>query len=72
MVTRLDLKGPRGSRLSPCDGCAKGKHHQAPFPKHAQRRAKHVIEHLHCDLQGPFEKLINGYKYVMVVMDDYS
>jgi hypothetical protein len=27
MVTRLDLKGLKGSRLSLCDGCAKGKHH---------------------------------------------
>jgi transposase InsO family protein len=72
MVTGLDLKGLRGSRLSPCDGCAKGKHHQAPFPKHARRRANNVTECLHCDLQGPFEQSIHGYKYVMVVVDDYS
>ena len=70
MVTGLDLKGQSG--LSPCDGCAKGKHHQAPFPKHARRRAKNVIERLHCDLQGPFDLSIKKYKYVMVVVDDYS
>jgi hypothetical protein len=69
MVTGLDI---RGSGLAPCDGCAKGKHHQAPFPKHARRRAADVIERLHCDLQGPFNRSIEGYYYTMVVVNDYS
>ena len=69
MVTGMDLTG---TTLAPCHGCAKGKHHQSPFPAHARRRAKRVVERIHCDLQGPFERSINGYTYVLAVVDDYS
>ena len=70
MVHGLDLKGPKD--LAPCHGCAKGKHHQAPFPKLARRRAADIMERIHCDLQGPFDRSINGYYYVLAVVDDYS
>ena len=33
LVTGLDVQTNRS--LGPCDGCVKGKHHQAPFPKGA-------------------------------------
>ena len=31
LVKGLDIQ--TSGSLGPCDGCAKGKHHQAPFPK---------------------------------------
>ena len=34
LITRMDLHA--NSSLGPCDGCAKGKHPQAPFPKQAE------------------------------------
>ncbi|KAI0037880.1 hypothetical protein FA95DRAFT_1477554, partial [Auriscalpium vulgare] len=51
LVTGMDLH-PEGA-LAPCDGCAKGKSPQAPFPKEAANRSKARLERLHMDLQGP-------------------
>ncbi|GBE87258.1 Retrovirus-related Pol polyprotein from transposon TNT 1-94 [Sparassis crispa] len=70
LVTGLDLKSVE--TLGPCDGCAKGKHHQAPFPKQATNRATSILHHLHMDLQGPFDLSITGYRYTLAVVDDYS
>ncbi|GBE80639.1 Retrovirus-related Pol polyprotein from transposon TNT 1-94 [Sparassis crispa] len=70
LVTGLDLKSVE--TLGPCDGCAKGKHHQAPFPKQATNRATSILHRLHMDLQGPFDLSITGYRYTLAVVDDYS
>ncbi|KAF8439485.1 hypothetical protein L210DRAFT_3319094, partial [Boletus edulis BED1] len=51
LVNGMDLQG-KGDLL-PCNSCAKGKHHQAPFPPATSNRAKNTIERLHMDLQGP-------------------
>ncbi len=69
LVTGLDIR-TNGS-LGPCDGCAKGKHHQAPFPQKAKRSAK-ILDRLHMDLQGPFETSIQGFRYALAVIDDHS
>ena len=70
LVTGMDLS-MEGS-LGPCDGCAKGKHPQAPFPKQAQNRADQILGRLHMDLQGPFKQSITGLRYALAVIDDYS
>jgi len=69
LVTGLDIQ-TNGS-LGPCDGCAKGKHHQAPFPKDASR-ATNILERLHMDLQGPFDTSIQGFRFTLGVIDDNS
>jgi hypothetical protein len=69
LVIGLDLQ-TNGS-LGPCDGCAKGKHPQAPFPT-SYSRAKKILDRLHMDLQGPFDASIKGYRYVLAVVDDHS
>jgi hypothetical protein len=69
MVTGLQLDP--NDKLGPCDGCAKGKHPQAPFPK-SGTRAKAVLDRLHMDLQGPFDVSIAGYRHVLAVVDDHS
>src|SRR6266436_2482518 len=48
LVTGLDIQ-TNGS-LGPCNGCVKGKHHQAPFPKDASQATK-ILKCLHMDLQ---------------------
>ena len=58
LVTGLDIQ-TNGS-LGPCDGCAKGKHPQAPFPT-SQSRAKNILDRLHMGLQGPFDASIKGF-----------
>lgn len=62
---------PSGS-LSPCNGCAKGKHPQAPFPHSAMNGTQEILDRLHMDLQGPFDRSITGYTYTLVVVDDHS
>ena len=42
------------------NGCAKGKHHQAPFPKQSYSWAEKILDHLHMDLQGPFDRSTQG------------
>jgi len=70
LVTGMDLRGK--GELSPCDGCAKGKHHQAPFPLTSTNRATKRIERLHMDLQGPFDVSVQGYRYTLAVIDDHT
>ena len=70
LITRMDLH-TNGS-LGPCDGCAKGKHPQAPFPKQAENRAESPLGHLHMDIQGPFKGSIARFRYALVVIDDHS
>ena len=69
LVTGLDIQ-TNGS-LGPCDGCAKGKHPQAPFPT-SHSRAKNILDRLHMDLQGPFDTSIKGLRYALAVVDDNS
>ena len=70
LVTGMDLH-TNGS-LGPCDGCAKGKHPQAPFPKQAKNRADTLLGRLHMDIQGPFKGSIAGLQYTLAVIDDCS
>lgn len=69
LVTGMDLQ-TNGS-LGPCDGCANGKHPQAPFPKQASR-ATEILGRLHMDLQGHFKNSIHGFRYALAVVDDHS
>lgn len=57
LVTGLDLDV--SNTLGPCDGCANGKHHQAPFPRRVECSPA-ILDCLHMDLQGPFDRSING------------
>ena len=70
MVKGLEMSAHQS--LGPCEGCAKGKHPSAPFPKKGSR-AKSILRRLHMDLQGPFETAsIFGYKYSLSIVDCHS
>jgi len=69
LVTGLNIKVE--DTLGPCDGCAKGKHHQAPFPRRS-KRSPAILDRLHMDLQGPFTVSIHGYRFTLAVIDDHS
>ena len=71
LITGLALN--TNGDLGPCNGCAKGKHHQAPFPKQLYSQAEKILNHLHMDLQGPFNRSIQGgFCYTLGVIDDCS
>ena len=42
------------------NGYAEGKHHQAPFPKQSYSQAEKILDCLHMDLQGPFDRSTQG------------
>jgi hypothetical protein len=70
MVTGLDSLP--SYELGPCDGCAKGKIVQAPFP-HSTSCAESILGLLHMDLQGPFDTISwLGYRYTLGIIDDNS
>ncbi|KAF8839687.1 hypothetical protein BDN67DRAFT_885567, partial [Paxillus ammoniavirescens] len=70
LVSGLDLQGH--GDLMPCEGCAKGKHHRAPFPFTSTNRVTKTLECIHMDLQGPFNPSILGLTYTLAVIDDHS
>ena len=65
LVTGLNIKVK--DTLGLCNGCAKGKHHQA----HSERSPT-ILDRLHMDLQGPFTASIHGYRFTLAVVDDHS
>src|SRR5436190_19089600 len=66
MVTGLEIQ-PNGE-LGPCNGCAEGKHPQAPFPKKGSR-AGEPLERLHMDLQGPFSQSLSDFRCSLAIVD---
>nr|GEY14431.1 zinc finger, CCHC-type [Tanacetum cinerariifolium] len=56
-----------------CDVCLIGKHSRAPFLNKAKARSTLRLNLLHMDLCGPMRVAsINGKKYILVIIDDYS
>ena len=54
LITGLTLN--TNGNLGPCNGCTEGKHHQALFLKQSYSWAEKILNHLHIDLQGPFNR----------------
>nr|GFB84282.1 hypothetical protein [Tanacetum cinerariifolium] len=56
-----------------CSTCERGKSKKASHPPKLVPSDKPKLELLHMDLCGPMRvALINGKKYILVIMDDYS
>jgi GAG-pre-integrase domain/Integrase core domain len=69
MVTGLDIQP--NEVLGPCNGCAEGKHPQAPFPKDGSRATTPLVR-IHMDLQGPLAASLADYHYSLGTVDCYS
>jgi len=54
-----------------CRYCVGGKHARAPFPKEASR-ATEKLAVVHADLGGPFPESLNGSRYYVLFIDDWS
>jgi hypothetical protein len=48
-----------------------GRHVRLPFPT-SSSRTSHVFQLLHCDLWTSPITSVSGYKYYLVILDDYS
>lgn len=60
-------------RLQGCGDCQLGKGHRCSHPDSHRDRATDILERVHVDLVGPIEPpSVSGYKYFMVVKDEYS
>nr|GEW43003.1 retrovirus-related Pol polyprotein from transposon TNT 1-94 [Tanacetum cinerariifolium] len=77
LKTRLDLVGglPKFKYESDhlCFACERGKSKKASYPPKLVSSDNSKLELLHIDLCGPMRVAsINGKKYILVIMDDYS
>ena len=54
-----------------CDACHKAKHKKLPFPL-SSSRSSHAFELIHMDIWGPCTISMNGFKYFLTIVDDYS
>lgn len=56
-----------------CEACQAGKQTRSSFPSIAAHNTSRILELLHLDLFGPVTpRSINGKKYTLVIVDDYS
>ncbi|GJZ29685.1 integrase, catalytic region, zinc finger, CCHC-type containing protein [Tanacetum coccineum] len=56
-----------------CPSCEQGKINRASHPPKPVPNSKQRLHHLHMDLCGPMRvESINGKRYVLVIVDDYS
>ncbi|WVZ71910.1 LOW QUALITY PROTEIN: hypothetical protein U9M48_020441, partial [Paspalum notatum var. saurae] len=53
-----------------CHACQLGRHVRLPFP--TSSHASHIFNLIHCDLWTSPVPSISGYKYYLVVLDDFS
>jgi hypothetical protein len=58
--------------IANCEACKAGKQHRIPFPQHSNTRAKFVLVRIHSDLGGPLVVSIDGKRYYILIIDDYS
>ena len=63
---------PLDSPMDTCDACIQAKQTCAPFPRHAEHRARNVGELMHTDLWEARTIGHNGAKYFLSFVDDHS
>lgn len=55
-----------------CEHCIAGKQHRDPFPQLSEHRSHELLGHIYSDLHGPLPQTVNGYKYWITFIDDFS
>ncbi|WVZ62530.1 hypothetical protein U9M48_012269 [Paspalum notatum var. saurae] len=66
-----DLAVIQNKEPSVCDACQQAKAHQLPFHSAVHVSSK-PLELVHTDVWGPAKVSVNGYKYYISFVDDYS
>jgi transposase InsO family protein len=63
----------RGGINYTCEACEKGKSTKPPAYKQANSiRTTRILQRIHADLVGPFRTEARGFRYMLVIMDDFS
>ena len=72
MVDGMDVTVNNGPDRK-CEGCAMGKQHRNPFPKHSEANTTQILERIHSDVCGPMNvNSVGGSRYFVTFIDDYS
>jgi transposase InsO family protein/small nuclear ribonucleoprotein (snRNP)-like protein len=66
-----DISYTRGSSERLCHACQLGRHSRLPFST-STSRAVQAFDLVHCDLWTSPVLSLSGYKYYLVILDDYS
>ena len=61
-----------GEASADCTCCAKSKVIQANIPKASAPRVREKLNLVHADLSGPLPSSIEGYRYFLVLVEDFS
>jgi hypothetical protein len=69
LTSSLDPSGSRGHFEGLCHACQLGRHTRLPF---TTSRAEHAFDQVHCDLLTSHVLSLSGYKYYLVILDDFS
>ena len=68
-----DIKIPKSSKLSFCEGCIEEKMHIKSFKSSQETHSTTKMELIHSDVCGPISvELIGGSKYFITFIGDYS
>ena len=54
-----------------CVDCIKGKHTNMT-KKQSAKRTSDILEIIHIDISGPYDMCLNGQRYFITFIDDYS
>jgi hypothetical protein len=57
----------------PCNPCLQGRMTETPHRRsEASKRSKYAMELLHIDVAGPFEEGLDGSRYWITIVDDFT
>jgi hypothetical protein len=71
LSSHSDISYTRGSSERLCHTCQLGRHSRLPFST-STSRAVQAFDLVHCDLWTSSVLSLSGYKYYLVILDDYS
>jgi hypothetical protein len=71
LSSSTSISGCRGSFEHLCHACQLGRHVRLPFPT-SSSRAEGTFDLIHCDVWTSPVISISGYKYYLLVLDDFS
>ncbi|XP_035830149.1 uncharacterized protein LOC118479628 [Helianthus annuus] len=71
-VLKNNLNIKTGAKLNPCETCHRAKQHREPFPL-SDHKSEALGNLIHLDVWGPYRvQSMNGFRYFLTVVDDYS
>jgi hypothetical protein len=70
ITSSLDLSCSRGHFEGLCHACQLGRHTRLPFT--TSSRTEQAFDLVHCDLWTSPVLSLSGYKYYLVILDDFS